>query len=1256
MSYLDPIFLASCRSYTPSLPARRLTRVLRKATIRTPTDDKGKVAYDKVPNGASVWVTVTDVSSPLHGRPILITKRPDGKFALTGGAGWEHYKEGGTSDRNEDLKRQRARKHMVLEGVGKKPVTEQDRARSAELSEKRKAIHAAQRERSTKRNEAARGLLAAVGHDPDQLKSDKDFEKLRTKTEAEARDAGMSAGDARRLVGIAINEAKKIRTKLAMQQAELEAAASLHAKRAGRDSLDPAHAAALAAMPSPDAILGRDLISGDTLRAMLDAGADEPELEQYVKQQAQDAFEQINADAAGSASPDASVAAQEGSSATEGADAVQKDAEPDRDSALQSLASTQDENDNPRYSAQQGQQEGSRATEGADQVSQHPPNLGASGDFDAESDESEDEDDEEDEDEENAAPEPEPEPEKDDPERQARVDRIGKLAQTFADYHSANQEIRKQTEESAGLRSALLMGASEVENLRTKVGALSDRDLDILIDRYQNPQQQHAPDAFYGALRDHWNDAVDYAAGVAQYANTGAAAALTGIVGKHLGQGVDVSKLIQGSTIETAVTGLALKLRGELDDKSYDKLIADLTTHNAKNQQATEDRALTQHKQLENERKEIIRQRFTGELASDPSLPILEQMKSSDLAPAAIARYATSTRLEADNLLRQRENLGTALGSMQASAGLLEALTRNRKAKKSKDQVVSLSFGDNLDSAHEQVIALGLQGRARMRHDIQRGWMVDIPSAALKRHMGDIQQESDFAADMEQIKTNGGSTAGYQVPGWKDEVNGKPHVWRTEQRNDIEWLRKTGGGVITRVTGAGKTNTALGYYAHQLAKDPSYTAAIVVPKGKASEWHSEAQKFSTLPTVPVPDDAKRADVQALLKKHGRGALFVMSHDQAARHADLLDDHDLNGITIDEPQMLAGKGKSKKLNAGAQRIMRLGGDKIRSGEGFNRIALTATPATKDPVQAYDLVNWTAPGKVGSRERFRRAYSGGFGAGTNAQEESIHDQVIKHLGPYMSGERLTPPSFKTFDHDHSVSRSQGQIANQRQIERTARATVEKRVAERLARAADDPMIQVKYGKQWRAAVAREETGKAQDAIAQAHRENLGGGEDNPKVDAAIAEVKAAGAGAQSKHVFYVDSAAQRQALTGALTRAGYKANQIANMASTTTTISGEDLAARRERFKSDAGVPFVIIDRASSAGHNLQEGSHLHVLGTPSDAATYLQAQGRIKREPRKGDVHIHTYKYSDSPFESADWADLDRQMKILKATAPGLTRG
>ena len=76
---------------------------LQKATIDTPMKD-GKFDSESVPVGASVWITVTNPSSPLHGRPIQITKRPDNLFALTGGGGQ-------ASD---------ARRHMVLTGKPKK--------------------------------------------------------------------------------------------------------------------------------------------------------------------------------------------------------------------------------------------------------------------------------------------------------------------------------------------------------------------------------------------------------------------------------------------------------------------------------------------------------------------------------------------------------------------------------------------------------------------------------------------------------------------------------------------------------------------------------------------------------------------------------------------------------------------------------------------------------------------------------------------------------------------------------------------------------------------------------------------------------------------------------------------------------------------------------------------------------------------------------------------------------------------------------
>jgi len=57
-----------------------------KAIVDTPMGDDG-VNFDQVGSGDSVWITVTDPSSPLHGRPVLLTKRPDGLMAITGGAG-----------------------------------------------------------------------------------------------------------------------------------------------------------------------------------------------------------------------------------------------------------------------------------------------------------------------------------------------------------------------------------------------------------------------------------------------------------------------------------------------------------------------------------------------------------------------------------------------------------------------------------------------------------------------------------------------------------------------------------------------------------------------------------------------------------------------------------------------------------------------------------------------------------------------------------------------------------------------------------------------------------------------------------------------------------------------------------------------------------------------------------------------------------------------------------------------------------------
>ena len=80
---------------------------------------------------------------------------------------------------------------------------------------------------------------------------------------------------------------------------------------------------------------------------------------------------------------------------------------------------------------------------------------------------------------------------------------------------------------------------------------------------------------------------------------------------------------------------------------------------------------------------------------------------------------------------------------------------------------------------------------------------------------------------------------------------------------------------------------------------------------------------------------------------------------------------------------------------------------------------------------------------------------------------------------------------------------------------------------------------------------------------------------------------------------------------------------------------------------------MIDERSSSGFNLQQGDVLHVVGSPSSAATYLQSQGRIARMPRKGDVTINTYQYDDDISNTTHWDSINSQLKVLRAAAPGM---
>jgi hypothetical protein len=1246
-----------------------LVTTLMKGVIRTPMSG-GKVDYDSVPVGASIWVTVKDESSPLHGRPILITKRPDGLFALEGGSGFSHW---------HDDKRVAARKHLVL-AAGAPKSTTADKAMAGKLAErdaKKEQLREQNKAQRESRKVASAESRKAFGLPEDVTFSKADNIRHRDKVEQLFLDGGAEPQEAKTFASAIVREFNGM-TRRFMGYVKLRRAMKAR-DVVGGPMLEVADAEGAL---DPNATLAAD--DAHELNVDVQAMVDEilkknKEKKERKKKSLTPQEAEMAAQSAGEDQVDEALAAMDGAS-------------PDPDS----------EEAEPADGDIVGQERDSIFS--SDSLTPSDETV----DFDADvPDESPTE-----------APPPPPPP-KAPPITLARAeewhaqdfDAAKEALDAFRREHLARAgaaAIKQDLEQYKDLR---LISPTAVDRQSLAAEGLSDADFDDLMAQYRHISQIPPAGAFYGAIGEHWNDDIPYADGIGGYAEKGAVSAITGVLGdaQALDMRIDVGGVIRRLGIEGAAYALAgdiIATHGKEPGK-IDSLINNLTNYNATNQRAAEDKALRRHEELQRQGQLIEKMIDEGDLAIDDT-PEGEEAKDLHTVPSGALKAiqaranAEGTRLLAENIAAQRENLGVALGSLQMSATILHALESTRKmvggGKGQQAKWVRLYFGDNKEGRDEALKSLKVGSGALIPdHDLRMGHYVDVDTTRLKRYIGKMKSDHARNQDWEDTKSSeqgvkevGGQEVvpDYKIPFFKTsftDVDGeeKPSYVRKNQRNDIEWLRKSGGGVITRTTGAGKTNTTLGFYAHQIAANPHYHGIAVVPNKRGDQWSKEAANFTSLRTHTVPDNATQAQLDEHLREYAAspGGVLIIGHKQAARAAERLqymyEAGKLHGMTIDEPQEMMGKSKFAKLTGGAQALMKVGArtetSRNKKGEerqikrpdpGFHRVALTATPAKREAVQAYDLVNWTNPRQLGPRVKFRSAFSG-YGEGTNAADNALANMVGKEVAPYVSGDEDVKHPFKLNVQEHLVKRTEAQRGRQREIEATSKTDIASLTQAKYEALKKNPTNATKK----KADLMSEAREHARRTIAERHRENLDSGsytedekgnrklvnpseaaKDNAKVQEMLKTVQEAPRG--QKHVIFINGKLQRAAVMAGLKDAGYSPNAIKNM----TEGSPADVEAKKQAWKQGGpDVPFLLIDRNSASGHNLQEGDHLHVLAAPDDAAQMLQAQGRIARGNKRSDTTIHTYKTHDSPFETASWEGIDRGMKLMAATSPGLAK-
>ena len=903
-----------------------------------PLKEDGSVDYDSVRAGDSIWVTVTQESSPLKGRPIIITKRPDGLFALTGGSGFDAQAEKtGINTRTEALR------HLVMTGSPNKTKADKELDEEQEEAEKvndpliqrKKELMSDNKRQLNEFSDKFNEAIHITKTDKNEIKKHK--EELVQMATDRGVDENTAKGWATSIVRQNTRSTRQVEEKqkqdVGVKLFKLKQMVEGNLTEEDLEGLNKSleFKPITVNLPNPENFVGKT----------------DREIDDIVG----DVFDEALGDIFNPNPLDKSI---------------------DDELAAEGIESDPDEKDPSIIT-----------TEIGDTIK---------------------------------------------PLVIKNEEQLINTFKAYEDYYVTKREIAEVQSKIRTINNAKTTPAM-VEKMRMEVRDvlgtnLTDEEINEIQQSYDDRNScNNSAINFYKAVGEFWNDdnairhklsPIDNSFG--GYVNSGATSALAAITGFNLDERVDTSQLIEKTSIEAASLVTAFNLRDKFknEPEKYDALRNRIEEYNSTNQIKTERRALERHKTLQQRNDTIQEAKRIG----------LLQPREND------ERYKLKTEMvagEIENLVEQKKNLGSALGSMQASAALLNALD---VAKKSEDEGVFLNFGSDMDGARMRLRELNLPlSKATIDDSDLKNIKIATNARSIQKYNKSLEVTKDIHDENERIKSDESDTYtdaegnvlvnNYDIPNWNasfvdNEGNEVEYKSRVEQRNDINFLKKMDNGLITRTTGAGKTNTALGYFANKIAQDKDYCGVIVVPKNRGGQWFKENKRFTNLTMVEIPENSNADERLRTIANIQPGQIAVISQRDAvnaktyaALESKFLDGS-LKGLVLDEPQEIASKSISGNMSSATRKLMKL--------ESKNRIALTATPASDNLIEAYDLVNWSShkDKKLGPRTRFQRIY-GGYGSSTNAQDTALQQMIFREISPYLSGEKLTNPSFKQSSKD-------------------------------------------------------------------------------------------------------------------------------------------------------------------------------------------------------------------------------------------------
>jgi len=209
---------------------------------------------------------------------------------------------------------------------------------------------------------------------------------------------------------------------------------------------------------------------------------------------------------------------------------------------------------------------------------------------------------------------------------------------------------------------------------------------------------------------------------------------------------------------------------------------------------------------------------------------------------------------------------------------------------------------------------------------------------------------------------------------------------RDYQRTGVRWLAALAaqnlGGILADEMGLGKTVQTLALLLLDRGHGP---ALIICPKSLLSNWQREATHFTPELKVLMIDGADRAEKIARLPENDLG---LTSYGLLRRDADLYVGLNLRTVVLDEAQHIK--------NPETQNAQAAFGLNARQ-----RFVLTGTPMENSVRDLWSLMNFVAPGYLGSRTDFRERYEKPLteGRASARPDLALQRRLARRLRPFL-----------------------------------------------------------------------------------------------------------------------------------------------------------------------------------------------------------------------------------------------------------------